>query len=67
MEEFVDIRVSKVISEPFVRISPGDGVYLLSICARPGRCIAEVECHTDFQFLVTYRTNRITKVVLLIR
>jgi len=37
-----------------------------SICARPGKCIAEVERHTYFQFPVTYHTNQITQVMLLI-
>jgi len=34
-----------------------------SLCARPGRCIAEVKRHTYSQFPVTYRTNRITQVL----
>jgi len=28
-----------------------------SICVRPGRLIAEVECHTYFQLSVTYHTE----------
>ena len=36
-------------------------------CARTGRLIAEVERHTYSQLPVTYRTDRITQTVLLIR
>ena len=38
-----------------------------SYCARPGRLIVEVERHTYSQLPVTYRTDRITQAVLLIR
>ena len=36
-----------------------------SICARPERCIAEVERHTYFQLSGTYRNDWITQAVLL--
>jgi len=43
------------------------GVYPLFICATPGRLIAVVERHTNFQLPVIYRTDRITQAVLFIR
>ena len=60
---------SKQVGEVWCRYQPcsNKGVYPFLYCARPGRLIAEMERHTYSQLPVTYRTDRITQTVLLIR